>query len=285
MGLEYREIAAEFARSYRLRPRTAWREAYGWSLTEAARRINEHTGDIGLNPGGISSMSASHLCEYEAWPGQASKESGRKPDGRRPTPYLLALLAAVYGCTVLELIDVADREHLPPRDLLVLDKYGQAQPLPNERVPATLPHQTPQSHQTLAARGDRQCALLELWRGTQPELTPEVAEVARYALPNVAYRWMQVPDLGDSAVEHEVLMAAHEGSNHAENAEARDIGDTTLEQLHADVARLSVESMTGEPFPMFREMRRVRSRIYAALERRVWPRDAGELYLLLGWSQ
>lgn len=83
-------------------------------------------------------------------------------------------------------------------------------------------------------------------------------------------------------MEREVLMTAHEGSDHAEQAERRDIGDATLEQMHADVMRLSVELMTGEPFTTFREMRRVRDRIYAALERRIWPRDANELYLLLG---
>ena len=32
LGLGHREIAAEFARRYRLRPRTAWRKAHGWSL-------------------------------------------------------------------------------------------------------------------------------------------------------------------------------------------------------------------------------------------------------------
>jgi hypothetical protein len=36
LGLGYREIAAELARRCRLRPRAAWREAYGWSLQEAA---------------------------------------------------------------------------------------------------------------------------------------------------------------------------------------------------------------------------------------------------------
>ena len=65
-------------------------------------------------------MTASHLCEHENWPGH-----GPEPSGRRPTPYLLALLAAVYGCAITELIDLADREHLPPADLLILDKYSQ----------------------------------------------------------------------------------------------------------------------------------------------------------------
>jgi len=98
----------------------------------------------------------------------------------------------------------------------------------------------------------------------------------------VAYRWMQVPDPGEATVEREVLMAAHEGSHHAEGAERRDIGEATIEQLRADVVRLSREYMTAEPLPLFREMRRVRSRMLAALDRRLWPRDATQLYFLLG---
>jgi hypothetical protein len=76
-------------------------------------------------------------------------------------------------------------------------------------------------------------------------------------------------------------MAAHEGSEHSEHAERRDIGEATLEQLRADVVRLSRNLMTSEPLSMFQEMGRVRSRMYAALDRRLWPRDAGELYLLV----
>jgi hypothetical protein len=40
--------------------------------------------------------------------------------------------------------------------------------------------------------------------------------------------------------------------------------------------------MTGEPLPLFLEMRRVRSRMHDALDRRLWPRDATDLYFLLG---
>ena len=58
LGLDHREIAAEFARRYRLRPRAAWREAHGWSLREAAAQINAYTGTVGLDPGGISSVTA-----------------------------------------------------------------------------------------------------------------------------------------------------------------------------------------------------------------------------------
>src|SRR5262245_35352240 len=98
MGLDYRDIADEFASRYKLRPRAAWREAYGWSLQHTASRINEFRGHVGLDPGGFAGMTAPHLCEHENWPGH-----GPQPSGRRPTPYLLAVLAAVYDCAVAEL--------------------------------------------------------------------------------------------------------------------------------------------------------------------------------------
>jgi hypothetical protein len=140
LGLGYRDIAAEFARRYNNRPRAAWRDAYGWSLQETADRVNAFRGQVGLDPGGFAGMTASHLCEYENWPGH-----GRTPSGRRPTPYLLAVLAAVYDCAVTDLIDLADREYLPPADLLILDKYtnrsramGQPVARPAPQIPGSL---------------------------------------------------------------------------------------------------------------------------------------------------
>ena len=251
LGLGHREIAAEFARRYRLRPRAAWREAHGWSLREAAAQINAYTGTVGLDPGGVSSMTAPHLCEHENWPGP-----GPQPSGRRPSPYLLALLACVYGCTAADLIDLADREQLSPAELLILDTYSQEIPnLRNENHPPHLPRPP----------------------------APPARQQPLSAVPAITYRGKPEPGFTPRAgIEREVLMAAHEGSDHAEQAERRDIGDATLEQLRADVVRLSLESMTAEPFPVFREMRRLRSRIYAALDRQLWPRDQTELYFLLG---
>jgi transcriptional regulator with XRE-family HTH domain len=90
------------------------------------------------------------------------------------------------------------------------------------------------------------------------------------------------PLAGASAIRREALTAAHEGSEHAERAEQRGIGEATLEQFRADVVSLSAQYLTGETFELFLAMRRVRNRIAEALERRQWPRDAGELYLLAG---
>jgi transcriptional regulator with XRE-family HTH domain len=90
------------------------------------------------------------------------------------------------------------------------------------------------------------------------------------------------PERGAPAIRREVLMAAHEGSEHAERAEQRGIGEATLEQFRADTASLAVQYLTGDTFGLFTEMRRVRNRITDALSRRQWPRDAAELYLLAG---
>lgn len=139
MGLGYRDIAAEFARRYNLRPRAAWREAYGWSLSETAGQINDFRGHVGMDPGGFAGMTAPHLCEHENWPGH-----GIQPSGRRPTPYLLAVLAAVYDCAVTDLIDLADREHLPPADLLILDRYS-SRSSPGEQPPARAASRPPAS--------------------------------------------------------------------------------------------------------------------------------------------
>jgi hypothetical protein len=278
LGLGHREIAAELGRRYRFRPRAAWREAHGWSLKEAAERINAHRGAAGLDPGGTAGMTAAHLCEHENWPGP-----GPGPSGRRPAPYLLALLAAVYGCAITDLIDLDDREHMPPADLLVLDTYSQnpAIAASHSLVPSAPHPALPSQALALPTGVAGQPAIPGLPRtGDRP---PPVSAAVTASLPaGVTYRWMQEPNLDGSWVEREVRMGAHEGSEHAEQAERRDIGDATLEQLRADVIRLSTEYMTGEPFELFLEMRRVRSRIYAALDRRIWPRDQAELYFLAG---
>src|SRR5216684_2999596 len=91
---------------------------------------------------------------------------------------------------------------------------------------------------------DSMCHNIHRWERGQGGLTEryKLHYCNTFGIPlAVAYRGRQDPQMGDFVVEREVLMAAHEGSEHAEQAERRDIGEATLEQLHADVARLSVE--------------------------------------------
>ena len=148
------------------------------------------------------------------------------------------------------------------------DQFGPHEPGPTPQPPPGSPVRPPAAVTPPGA--------LAPWRALVPGVT------APPALPGLAYRWIQEPDLGGSGIEREVLMAAHEGSDHAEHAERRDIGDATLEQMRDDVIRLSHAYMGGVPFPLFQEMRSVRARMYAALDRRLWPRDATALYFLVG---
>lgn len=279
MGLGHREIAAELARRYRFRPRAAWREAHGWSLKDTAARINDHSGKIGLDPGGTAAMTAAHLCEYENWPGHNSE-----PSGRRPTPYLLALLATVYGCAATDLVDLDDREHMRPADLLVLETYGSRPQGAHTQVtaePTPLAGNLLPGPASATVREDPHA--LAVHTGMQAEdITQAQTMAASLASLHVTYRWSEEPAFRESWIGREVEMAAHDGSEHAEQAEQRDIGDATLEQLRSDVIRLSHDYMNGEPFELFQEMRQVRDRIYAALDRQLWPRDETDLYLLLG---
>jgi hypothetical protein len=98
----------------------------------------------------------------------------------------------------------------------------------------------------------------------------------------MTYRGNQMPGTGVPGIEHEVMMTAHESSDHAAEHERHGIGDTTLEQLRADVMRLSRLTDSDSPFPVFTDLRRVRDRIHRILDQRLWPREQADLYFLLG---
>jgi len=66
----------------------------------------------------VTSLTGSRLSEWENWP----------LNTRKPSFLSLCLLAEIYHCPVLDLIDFRDREHLPPAELLALDKTGTALP-------------------------------------------------------------------------------------------------------------------------------------------------------------
>ncbi|ETA00762.1 hypothetical protein CcI6DRAFT_03795 [Frankia sp. CcI6] len=111
-GMTHAEIAVEFTRRYRLRPRSAFRHAHGWTLQRAADHINDHAARLDIDPEGKAGMTAPRLCELEHWP---------FPERRRITPQILVLLATVYGTDVHNLLDVYDRERLRPADRLLID--------------------------------------------------------------------------------------------------------------------------------------------------------------------
>src|SRR5450756_76460 len=128
LGFSFDEIAAEVSRRYQVRPRQAYRLAWGWTQDQAAARFNERAATEGTDPDGRASMTGPHLCEVEQWPDSE----------RRPSVYVLCLLAGVYDTDVLCLLDLADHESLPQQDRLVLTRRLPAQTTFGERVLALL---------------------------------------------------------------------------------------------------------------------------------------------------
>ena len=203
-------------------------------------------------------MTSSHLCEYENWPGE-----GTKPSERRPTPYLLSLLASVYGCAVHDLLDVADYEFIPAADILVIGKAPSAddrrEDLSRNLADSNPAHPAPQVKTSEAGR---------------PAAVGESAWVRPFIPASGA-----LERLSERAL---IQVTAHESSAHAEWAEASNIGEATLEQLDADVRRIAVDYVHSPPLPMFAEMLRVRNRIYVLLAGRQKPTATAQLHLMAG---
>jgi transcriptional regulator with XRE-family HTH domain len=89
-----------------------------------AERFNELAAREGTDPEGRAGMSSSHLCELERWP----------DSDRKPSVYVLCLLAKVYETDVLCLLDLADHESLPQHDRLVLMRRQRAETPFGDRV-------------------------------------------------------------------------------------------------------------------------------------------------------
>lgn len=118
-GCSLELIATEMQRKWGFRPREAHRHAHGWSQDEVAARFTEVAerlgGDRGRSDTGravppAAPMIGTRIGEYERWP------SG----GRRPSPYVLTVLATVLGTTVERLLDYDDHKHLPDQERTVL---------------------------------------------------------------------------------------------------------------------------------------------------------------------
>jgi hypothetical protein len=294
LGMSHRQIAVEFARRYRLRPRAAWRHAYGWSQTEAAEQISTSAAHAGLSPDGTTvTMTGPHLCEYENWPGE-----GPGPAGRRPTPYLLSLLAAVYGCSVHDLLDVADYERMPSADRLIIGRsapadgqYGHGQlargiaetgVAPQAKAPARLASLSPAAG-PLTAGGEVAESVAAVAAVAQLPHSP-AAEPGSHSPQGYGIAVdLPVSDALDRLSEKAlILAAAHESSAHAEWAEGSNVGESTLEQLDADVRRIATDYVHVPPLRMFAEMLRVRNRIYWLLAGRQKPAATAQLHLLAG---
>lgn len=119
MGCTPAAVARQIGRRWQVRPREAYRHAYGWSQEGVARRFADvvarlevartHFGP-GSPPPSATAISGSRIGEYERWP----------LGGRRPSVYALLVLAEVFEVPVHQLLDYQDHRALPETDRAVL---------------------------------------------------------------------------------------------------------------------------------------------------------------------
>jgi transcriptional regulator with XRE-family HTH domain len=128
LGFSTDEITAEIGRRYRVRPRQAYRLAWGWSLEQAAARFNERAARQDADPEARAGLTGSRLSEWEHWPRSS----------RKPSVYVLFMLAEIYETDVLCLLDLADHESLPQQDRLVLLRRPRAATPFGEKVVALM---------------------------------------------------------------------------------------------------------------------------------------------------
>jgi hypothetical protein len=73
LGMSHDEIAIEFARRYKYRPRAAHRVAHGWTQQQAVDHINAHAARTGLDPDGAATRTAPWLSERGDFTGCAGR--------------------------------------------------------------------------------------------------------------------------------------------------------------------------------------------------------------------
>ncbi|GGS34914.1 hypothetical protein [Actinokineospora fastidiosa] len=85
-------------------------------------------------------------------------------------------------------------------------------------------------------------------------------------------------------LEGVVMDAADESAALLARIEATNVGDLTVDQLHADVRRVAATYLSVPTMPLFARTRALRDRAFALLEGRQRPAQARELYAAAGWS-
>ncbi len=288
-------VAAEMRRRWRFRPRESYRHAHGWSQDEAAARFTEIAAR--LAPGARSTpMVGTRVGEYERWP----------VGGRRPSPYVLTMLAEVYGTELARLLDDTDMAAMPEQDRAVLAALTNRpdRPLPRRvRRPAPRPlPAAPDPELAAPVRAVTPPPPTPPPTGPPPTGPPAAAPPAARspfvpplvttvparppAWPRVAAAAEPPPARAggaDPAVEASFMTrAAEEAVAFGEWAEASSVGPITMEQLGQDVRGVAKDYLTQPPLPLLRRTLELRRRVFGLLEGRLRPAQARELYVLAG---
>jgi hypothetical protein len=296
LGMSRAEITAEMARRYKLRPRAAWRIAWGWTLEEAAERYNALRARDQAQA--LASLTGSRLSEWENWPFST----------RKPAITSLYLLAGIYHCAVLDLTDVHDREKLPAAELLALGKTS------------TPPHSR---HEDTDPRGDPQSPVVPPARAAAPAITSQDATaLAGQAHPDTgpdtvvaalsrppASRTPGGTDAGERRGTDELAMRAADETCHLASHDARtylladriselvtwveetNVGNGTLDYLDQATRWLAHDCLTTPPIQSHERAAALTERVFRLLQggrqRIGQTRDlyviAGKLCAVLSW--
>jgi hypothetical protein len=126
MGLGVDEIAIEFSRRYRLRPREAYRVARGLTRQEAVDSFNGHV--VNGDPRKQIRLTVEELSRYE----------GEACDRSLPSWDTLTLLAEVYTTDLRNLLDFNDRLLLSEGERLLIDRGAHDDSQPGPSISALL---------------------------------------------------------------------------------------------------------------------------------------------------
>jgi hypothetical protein len=309
LGMSRAEIAAEMARRYKLRPRAAWRTAWGWTLPEAADRYNALRGQGQAQP--VTALTASRLSEWENWPFST----------RKPAVIGVCLLAEMYQCGVLDLIDVSDREKFPAAELLALGKTsappqsqpGQYQhagwggPLPTRDASTALISSPGPGLHTLSSGVDQEDD--QVRRRDFLGLTVDASDLAhmpesdRYEYLDISRipvrsasgtgpaRPNRAAPRGYRSREEIIAEVAAESQEFGEWVGMSEVADATIAQYRAQAQHLARVFEYEASFPLLMETRRLRDRVTSRLRGHQRLDQARELYLvaarvcgLLAWQ-
>ncbi len=283
LGMSHAEIAAELARRYKLRPRTAWRTAFGWTLEEAAERYNALHGNG--DPGARAALTGSRLSEWENWPFSA----------RKPPIAGLCLLAEIYQVGVLDLVDFDDREKMAPAELVALGKVA-AIPAARQDPGLQRPWADMPGHLTAApgapafpdadGQPDRKGASpVPEVSGDRaaPVRTGRLSGVLAAASGGSAVRMPAAAGNGEWIDVGDLVMAVAEESSDRVAADAgRLVPSSRIEQLHLDVQRLARRYSQVPPLAFLAETRRMRDQAHRLARRTCRPGQLTELYVVTG---
>lgn len=162
--------------------------------------------------------------------------------GKKPIPKTLSVLAKIYDISPSKLVDQTDRQNMNADELIAL-----------EPVPSTPPNAQAFSDQSTRS-----------WSSS--------GLVNKSSVPSVRQD-------SPRSIRELIISSARQSLHHAEDAQGTAMPEVTLEEVTADVERLTKEHLT-DSLSIFSDTVQTRDKIYRLLERRQYPSQTTHLYYL-----